>query len=719
MPFPCLPAPVPAVPPVLRRAQVAAVATAPRRAAAWAVVGVGMAGVAAARAAYVLSGLAPTVATSATRDAAAVAFVVLGYAVASRGETSRPEADAASGWPVRALARLLAAAGVLALVEWAAAGGSVEAGGAVRSLTAAASGIVLGVAEATFVVLLVLGLRPLVLFRRGRWTVGLWRAALGAGLVASLAWAGSRIDLPPSGPAIAFDAAALVLGLGLVIRQRWVSLLSGRQRLAAAGLALALCAALGGLLALRTVGAGALDVVGDPGRIPASYLLSRSVGGLASLGLGLGTLYTLTAALVLLFGLPAAEPTRADERRAFRSIAGVTGSVLDRAALAAAVADGPVAAGLADAAWVALTDVSRGDLALSVAAAAGPDLAGYVDADALVKAAGAAPLLLGRAEADHRVRARPGRGLGSLGGVPCAAGAGALFAARRTPDAYEADDIAALDAFAAQSALALANADLVAGALDRERLARELALAREVQQRLFPQTLPALPGLDLAADEHPAAAVGGDYSDAIALSDTCAGLIVADVSGKGTAAAVHMAEMKGIFGVGARLTRAPADFLCRAAEALLPSLRRGTFVSAVYAVVDAEAGTVALARAGHCPPVLACDAAHGGARLLRGRGVALGLGSLDLFRRTLDEQTVTLAPGDALLLYTDGLVEARDAAGEEWGYSRLIASADRHRGLAAQALLDAVLADHRAWSATPDVPADDVTLLVMTWQTPA
>ena len=104
---------------------------------------------------------------------------------------------------------------------------------------------------------------------------------------------------------------------------------------------------------------------------------------------------------------------------------------------------------------------------------------------------------------------------------------------------------------------------------------------------------------------------------------------------------------------------------------------------------------------------------------MRGRGVALGLGSLDLFRRTLDEQTVTLAPGDALLLYTDGLVEARDAAGEEWGYPRLLAAADRHRGLPARALLAAVLADHRAWSATPDVPADDVTLLVMTWQTPA
>ena len=728
---------LPAVPPRVRRAAQAAVATAGRRAAAWTVVALGFAAVGAARAAYVLAGLAPTVATSAGLDAAAVALVVLAYAVASRGEAARPE-GAAPGprgpRPVRSLARVLAAAGLLALAEAAAgaagaAAGSVG-GGVVRGLTAAASGLALGVAEAAFAVALVLGLRPLVLFRRGRWTVGLWRAALAAVIVSALAWAGSRIDAAPAGPAVAFDAAAIVFGIALVLRQRWVTLLSGRERLAAAGLVFALFAALVGLLALRTVGAGGLSIAGSPERIPASYVLSRSVGGLASLAMGLGAMYSLTAGLVLLFGLPAAEPARAGERRAFQALAGFAGSVLDRTALVQAIARGPVEAGLADAAWVVLSDLDRGDLTARVAAAEGLTVdaaAAAADSDALARAAGAVPLVLGRAEADHRVHARPGSGLGSLVVLPLAARGeaprGALIAARRTPDAYEADDVAALDAFAAQAALALANADLVAGALDRERLARELALAREVQLRLFPQSLPSLPGLDIAADERPAREIGGDYYDAITLSETCAGIIVADVSGKGTAAAFHMAELKGIFGVGARLTRAPAEFLCRASEALAPSLRVGTFVSAAYGVVDAAEGTLAVARAGHCPPVLARDPAlagpdgrGGGARLLRGRGVALGLGSPALFRRTLDEQTVTLAPGDAVLFYTDGLVEARDAAGEEWGYARLLAAAERHRTLPARALLDALLAEHRAWSATPDAPADDVTVVVMKWR---
>ena len=718
----------------MRRAAQAAVATAGRRAAAWTGVAVGFAAVGAARSAYVLAGLAPTVATSAGLDAVAVALVVLAYAVASRGEAARPEAaqaDAAApgrggAWPVRSLARVLAAAGLLALAEGAAAAASGSVGGGVvRGLTAAASGLTLGVAEAAFAVALALGLRPLVLFRRGRWTVGLWRAALGATVVSALAWAGSRIDVAPSGPAVAFDAAAIMFGLALVLRQRWVALLSGRERLAAAGLVFALFAALVGLLALRTAGAGGLSVAGGPERIPASYVLSRSVGGLASLAMGLGAMYSLTAGLVLLFGLPAAEPARAGERRAFQALAGFAGSVLDRAALVQAIAHGPVEAGLADAAWVVLSDLDHGDLTARVAAAEGLTVdaaTAAADSDALARAAGATPLVLGRAEADHRVHARPGSGLGSLVVLPLAARGeaprGALLAARRTPDAYEADDVAALDAFAAQAALALANADLVAGALDRERLARELALAREVQMRLFPQSLPCLPGLDIAADERPAREIGGDYYDAITLSETCAGVIVADVSGKGTAAAFHMAELKGIFGVGARLTRSPTEFLCRASEALGPSLRVGTFVSAAYAVVDAADGTLAVARAGHCPPVLARDPAlaDGGARLLRGRGVALGLGSPSLFRRTLDEQTVTLAPGDAVLFYTDGLVEARDAAGEEWGYTRLLAAAERHRALPARAVLDALLAEHRAWSATPDAPADDVTVVVLKWK---
>ncbi|HEX8385498.1 MAG TPA: PP2C family protein-serine/threonine phosphatase, partial [Rubricoccaceae bacterium] len=726
-------------PPAVRRALGALVATAPRRAAGWTAVALAFASVAAARVAYALVGLAPSSLTAVGLDVLAVAAVAAGYAIAAQ--------RAPGATPLRALYGLLAAAAGLAALEWgvgAAADGGLRPGGLADGLETVGAGAGLGVAEAALVVALGLGLRPLVLYRRGRLTVALWRTAAAAALVAALAWSGRPADVPPSGPAVALDAVAVALGLALVLRQRWVAALVGRQRLGAAALAFALAAALVGLLALRSGAAGGMPVYGAGGaeQVPYSYVLSRSLGSLATLAMGFGALYGLTAGLVLVFQLPAAEPTRAGERRAFQSIAGFSGRLLDRPALAAAVARGPVEAGLAEAAWVVLSDPSAGDLAYRVAAAEGLDAAtaeAAVDADALVRAAaegaraGRPALVLGRAEADHRVHARPGSGLGSLvvlplldaaspadgadAAVPGGPPRGALLAARRTPDAFEADDVAALDAFAAQAALALAHADLIAGAIDRERLARELALARDVQRRLFPQTLPDVPGLDIAADERPALEVGGDYYDAVRLGPGCAGVVVADVSGKGAAAAFHMAEMKGVFQVGARLTRAPVEFLCSASEALAPSLPRGTFVSAVYAVVDADAGTLAIARAGHCPPVLARDAARpdGGEWLLRGRGVALGLGSQALFERTLDEQHVRLAPGDAVVLYTDGLVEARDAAGEEWGYVRLLAAVAAQRGGSARALLDAVLAEQRRWSATPDAPADDVTVVVLKW----
>jgi serine phosphatase RsbU (regulator of sigma subunit) len=312
--------------------------------------------------------------------------------------------------------------------------------------------------------------------------------------------------------------------------------------------------------------------------------------------------------------------------------------------------------------------------------------------------------------------------VGSLAVLPLAGGLtggprGALFVARAAADAFEAEDVSALETFAGQAALSLSHADLFSDALERERLARELALARDVQRRLLPQTLPQIEGVEMAAAEVPAKEVGGDYYDVVQLGNDCVGVLVADVSGKGAAAAFYMAEMKGVFQVGSRLTRAPGELLARANEALAPSLGRGVFASAAYAVLDAEAGTLAVARAGHTPAVLVRDGARpdGGRWLLRGDGLAIGLDREGaLFRRTLREQTVRLAPGDTLVLYTDGLVEARNADGEEYGYDRLAAFAERHAAGGAAALRDRLLGERRQWSGRDD-PDDDTTLVVLRW----
>jgi serine phosphatase RsbU (regulator of sigma subunit) len=196
------------------------------------------------------------------------------------------------------------------------------------------------------------------------------------------------------------------------------------------------------------------------------------------------------------------------------------------------------------------------------------------------------------------------------------------------------------------------------------------------------------------------------------------GVLVADVAGKGAAAAFYMAELKGIFQSTARLSRSPGAFLARANEALAGSLGRQAFISAVYGVLDPGSGTFTLARAGHCPVVMARAPARGGGHwLLRAGGLGLGLDPGPLFRRTLHEQVVHLAPGDVFALYSDGLVEARNGAGEEYGYDRLAEALCRLHDRDADGLLTALLSDQQAF--TGDTPhEDDLTLLVLRWNGP-
>ncbi len=595
---------------------------------------------------------------------------------------------------------------------------------------------VLGTAEAGLAATVLASLRPLALHRRRRSSLVTWAAFLALTVGAALTVAGRPLTLYAPTVMAPFAAAAVLAGVGLVVRQGWIGDLPSRQRWAAGALALALSATLSVLLHVQIDGPGVLPVgdgTGEAGVYPYTAVLSRSLSALVLIGVVFGGLYGLATTLSLLFGLSSAtsQDQRAGERRALRSLADLSGRLLDRADLAAAVARGPVEAGLGDAAWVALTDPARGQIRPVVVAADGIplDAAGRAaDADALYRAATEAggPLVLPHAEADHRVRARPGDGIASLvalplGGLetegPGGLTRGVLLVARTTADAFEPDDLAALDTFAGQAALSLSHADLFADALERERLSRELVLAREVQQRLLPQSLPQIDGLELAAAERPAKEVGGDYYDVVRLGDDCVGVMVADVSGKGTPAAFYMAEMKGVFQAGSRLTRSPGELLAGANDALSPSLGRGVFVSAVYAVLDADAGTLALARAGHPPAVLVRDRARadGGRWLLRGDGLAIGLDRRgDTFRQTLAEQSIDLAPGDTVVLYTDGLTEARDVEGHEYGYDRLAAFVERHAHVGALDLRDLLLAEARAWAGT-DEPDDDTTFVVLRW----
>ena len=161
-----------------------------------------------------------------------------------------------------------------------------------------------------------------------------------------------------------------------------------------------------------------------------------------------------------------------------------------------------------------------------------------------------------------------------------------------------------------------------------------------------------------------------------------------------------------------RLASSPSEFLHHANLALAQSLDRNVFISAIYGILDLKKETFTIARAGHCPA--ATVRLGGESRLIRTPGLGLGLDRGDLFRKSLVEEHIDLAPGDVFVLYTDGVVESRDVSGEEYGYDRLLAIVDEYRHDDAEGIHAAVLRDLRRFLGAEDYD-DDMTLVVLKW----
>jgi phosphoserine phosphatase RsbU/P len=212
--------------------------------------------------------------------------------------------------------------------------------------------------------------------------------------------------------------------------------------------------------------------------------------------------------------------------------------------------------------------------------------------------------------------------------------------------------------------------DLLQQQAEKDRLEEELRIARQIQMSLLPQGSVTLPGLRIAALCLPAAEVGGDYYDLLPLSDTRLGVLVADVSGKGTSAALYMAELKGLVLSLSRIYQSPKQLLGEANRILAATMDARSFITMTYAVVDTEARTMTYARAGH-NPILQLEARTGRTRVLTPQGLGLGLDRGDRFEAVLEEAQVPLESGDLFLFFTDGLSEAMNGRAELFGERRL------------------------------------------------
>ncbi len=285
---------------------------------------------------------------------------------------------------------------------------------------------------------------------------------------------------------------------------------------------------------------------------------------------------------------------------------------------------------------------------------------------------------------------------------------------KRSDEPYSGTDVRLLKSVAAQTGLALENARLMSAIADeiaqRERLNREVEIAREVQERLFPQTLPPIIGIEYAGACRPALGVGGDYYDFLALPGGQLGIAIGDVSGKGIAAALTMASLQA--SLRGEATRAPenlAELVTNVNRLVYEASAANRYATFFYAQYDPASRQLAYVNAGHNPPLLLH---HAGTNWQISRldvgGTVVGL--LESF--PYQQATVTIAPGDVFIGFTDGISEAMNSADEEWGEERLIETIKSCDGMSPSQIIARVM--HAADSFVAGAKQhDDMTLVVL------
>jgi serine phosphatase RsbU (regulator of sigma subunit) len=266
------------------------------------------------------------------------------------------------------------------------------------------------------------------------------------------------------------------------------------------------------------------------------------------------------------------------------------------------------------------------------------------------------------------------------------------------------------------NSMAASIEDLLAQKAEKERLEQELRIARSIQMSLLPLDSHSMRGVSLTGHCEPAREVGGDYYDFLPLDATRMGILIADVAGKGTSAALYMAELKGLILSLSQLHASPRQLLIDANRIISKHLDARSFITMTYAVVDIEQRTLTVARAGHCPMVFV-PGRHAPSRTpqsLQPEGMVLGLALDvgDLFSRVLEEITLPLGEGDLFVLYTDGISEAMNIAGDCFGDARLMDLAREHADLGSIELRDRILGEVHAFAGDA-AQHDDMTMVLV------
>ncbi len=236
---------------------------------------------------------------------------------------------------------------------------------------------------------------------------------------------------------------------------------------------------------------------------------------------------------------------------------------------------------------------------------------------------------------------------------------------------YDDKELAFLTTLISQGVMAIENALLLEELTEKERLKRELEIAQTIQKSLLPNTKPVVEGLDIDGCCLPAAEVGGDYFDFFKIGSDKIGIVIADVTGKGTSAAFYMAVVKGLMLSLTQNIQSPKSVLSELNHLFWGQMDRKIFVTMIYGVLNHKTRTCTFSRAGHNGLIFQ-KAGDFKVDYRAPKGIGLGLEEGPVFDQTIEEERIQLQSGDRLLFYTDGAFEARNQAMEEFGEDRLI-----------------------------------------------
>ena len=328
------------------------------------------------------------------------------------------------------------------------------------------------------------------------------------------------------------------------------------------------------------------------------------------------------------------------------------------------------------------------------------------------------PILTSDAQTDERFSGRQSVLLLKLRSVMCAPlkvkdrVTGVIYVDNRIKaNIFTGSDLDLLSAIASVAAIAIENARLYLVSVEKARMEQELHTARQMQISLLPSEVPQIPGWDFAAFWKPAREVAGDFYDFITLPDGKLGLVIADVCDKGMAAALFMAVSRSILRASLGNFATPADDISHANLSICGDSIIGYFVTLFYAMLDPASGLLTYVNAGHNPPLFFQTNAkrnHIIPTQMKRTGIALGVDT----QLPYDQKTVQLNPGDFIFLYTDGITEAEDPAGQTFGIERLQQILQEHYDENAAEIISWVEKAATMFTASA-TPFDDITLMVL------